>query len=322
MLWTQLLVYVNDPAVEVLCHHLSQMGVNGFEIVSKQDFEQFLTGTTTYWDYVDNKLTELLHTQTHIKIYFAQNRSGDQSLAQVKDFLQGLSKNDQDNLYGSLETKEFPVDEADFENNWKEYFKPFEVGNRFVIKPTWEDYSPGADKLVIELDPGLCFGTGTHATTKLCLQSLEKHLTPGQNLLDLGSGSGILSVGAGLLGASFITAVDIDENSTRITKENLQKNNIPAENYAAFTGNILNDQALMQAVTGKKYQFIVANIVADVIIAFKEIFEELMDENAKLVVSGIIGDRAKEVLEHLTAAGFKLVEETSLEDWVAFCFVR
>ena len=294
------------------------MGITGFEIVSKQDFEQFLTGTTTYWDYVDNKLTELLHTDTHIKVYFPQNKSGNASLAQVKDFLKNLSKNDVDKQYGSLETKELSVDEADFENNWKAYFKPFKVGDRFVVKPSWEECDFCRGRLVIEIDPGLCFGTGTHATTQLCLKNMEKYMLAGENVLDLGSGSGILSVGAGLLGAGFITAVDIDENSTRITTQNLQKNNISADKFRAFTGNIINDRKLADKVAQMKYGFVAANIVADVIIALKDIFPRFMKPRALLVVSGIIGERAKEVLAELTASGFTLLEETRLEDWVSF----
>jgi len=201
------------------------------------------------------------------------------------------------------------VNEADWEDEWKKYFKPFEVGERLVIKPSWEEYDNINNKIVLGIDPASAFGTGQHASTRLCLELLEKHAQG--NVLDVGCGSGILSAAAGLLGAR-VTAVDICENAVKITGETLQRNNITAD---IFCGNVITDKALREKIGN--HDIAVANITADVIVAMADYLKTF----PKLILSGIIAPRLPEVLQAIEP-NFDIMEKRESEDWVALVCVK
>lgn len=211
------------------------------------------------------------------------------------------------------------IKEEDWADNWKQYYKPEHIGQRLVIRPTWEPYHPQHDELV--LDPGSAFGTGQHETTRLCLELLEQHVRPGARVLDMGCGSGILSIAALKLGAARAVAIDIDPYAVHTAARNAEINGFGIELFRPLVGNITADLALSGAV-GDGYELIVANIVADVIIAMRELFFQKLKMAGTLIVSGIIDARADETEQALCAAGFVVRERRQLRGWVALVLAR
>ena len=209
------------------------------------------------------------------------------------------------------------IREEDWANNWKQYFKPFPVGNKLYIKPSWEEpTAEAAGRTILEIDPASSFGTGQHHTTRLCLELMEDEITPTTRLLDLGCGSGILFIGGMLLGAKEAYAVDIEENATRIAKENAAENHLNPENYTISCGNIITDTALRESI-GSGYDVITANIVADVIKGMAPLFPSFLKDNGILILSGIITERADEVLDTVTAYDFAVLERREASGWCA-----
>lgn len=234
-------------------------------------------------------------------------------LAQVNAGLAELRARDTEKAFGRCVTELASIRQEDWENNWKQYFKPFRVGETFLIKPSWEQCEPEEGRRILEIDPSSSFGTGTHNTTQLCICELERLVKSGDRLLDMGCGSGILSVAAHMLGAEDVTAVDIDPNAVRIAAENAEKNG-----FALHTGvgDVIGD-AELSARIGGDYDIIVANIVADVIMGMQDILKSKLKREGTLIVSGIIAPRADEVQASLLGAGFVLDRRDQSGDWVA-----
>ena len=211
------------------------------------------------------------------------------------------------------------TDDKDWINNWKEFFKPFRVADDIVIKPTWEELEAVSENdIIIEIDPGTAFGTGSHETTKLCIQGLRKYITPTTELLDVGCGSGILSIIGLKLGAKHALGTDIDPNALTATLENIEVNQIKKEQFSVFAGNIIEDKNLQKEVGMKKYDIVVANILADVIIPLSGMIQQHMKEDGVFISSGIINMKREEVKEALLANGFTIIETIEMGDWVSF----
>ena len=208
------------------------------------------------------------------------------------------------------------VEDADWENNWKQFYKPMEIGDRLIVIPDWEEADPQG-RVALRLNPGLTFGTGSHATTRLCLQALEKLVRPGMSVLDLGCGSGILSIAALLLGADRAYACDIDEKAVDVAYENAALNGVGRDRYTVRAGDVLSDQGLRRDMGGG-WDIVVANIVADVIIALAPAALDLMKPGGAFLCSGIIDQRADEVREALEAQGFTIREANASEGWYSF----
>ena len=220
---------------------------------------------------------------------------------------------------GSGEVTVSVKDDQDWVNNWKKYFKPFRVAEDIVIKPTWETLKEVAsDDLVIEIDPGTAFGTGSHETTRLCIESIRKYITKETDLLDVGCGSGILSIIAMKLGAKRVVATDIDSEAIRATKENMEVNHIPEEGIITYTGNIIDEEALQEKVGFGCYDLVVANILADIIIPLSGEIGKHMKKDGLFISSGIINMKRDEVRDALLSNGFEIVEENTMKDWVSF----
>lgn len=316
--WTQATIWTSSAGLDAVTGLLLDQGIEGFVIEDAQDFAQFLEGTELYWDYVDEELVkEKQQAETNIKIYVDNGPKGAEQISLLRGALSGLRQRDTENAFGRLEITLDTVRQEDWENNWKQYFKPFKVGETFYIKPSWETLDDVEGRTVLEIDPSSSFGTGTHETTQLCICFLEKYLKKGDRVLDMGCGSGILSVAASLLGAKDITAVDIDPIAVKIALENAQKNGMDLK---TFVGDAAKDEALCQKIGGG-YQVIAANIVADVIISMRSIFLDKLSPEGVLIVSGILAPRADEVIQALTGAGLQLVEKRRNGDWVA-CSLR
>lgn len=233
---------------------------------------------------------------------------------------------------GTLDTEFSETEDKDWVDNWKEFFKPFRVDDSIVIKPTWEEYEREKEEdLIISIDPGTAFGTGTHETTKLCIQGMKEYLKHGDVLLDVGSGSGILSIIGMKLGASAAVGTDIDDNAAATSAENAVINGIESEHVpsgkdirighgkiAYVTGDVIEDEALRKDVGLHAYDIVVANILAPVIIALTPVVSDFMKPGAYYVISGIINTAENDVKQALNENGFKILETMHMNDWVGF----
>ncbi len=298
---------VDGEHMDVLTNALEMQGFTEFEVEDPRDFDYLFNGHI-YYDYIDDEVLQR-RENCSITVYLPENTQGEERKSLLINTAQGLQ-------IPKLHIGFTLTREEDWANNWKSYFKPIPVGETLIIKPSWEELPPGNTRKVLEIDPSTSFGTGTHATTRLCLELLESEIAGGEDVLDMGCGSGILGVGARLLGAHTVCAVDIEQNALEVTKENAVRNHV-FEGFTLYTGNVLADDALFAKVAVKKYDVIVANIVADVIIAMSEMFKLLIKPGGKLFCSGIISERADEVGKALKTAGFTLNRTLESEDWVA-----
>lgn len=318
--WIETAIYTTTQGIEAVTGRLLGLGIDGFVIRDAQDFEDFLEDKDGNWDYIDDDLMGLKDCETTVTVYIPNDANAPELVSAIRAELNALKQSDEQSEFGRLECELKNIREEDWANNWKQYFKPLCIGEKLLIKPSWESVSENETRRILEIDPAASFGTGQHNTTQLCLELLEQNISQGDSLLDLGCGSGILSIAAILLGAQKATAVDIDENSVKIAAENAQKNNIPSGSYTALAGNIITDKALAEKI-GTGFDVVCANIVADVLIAMSGLFAGFLKKGGKLVVSGIIEPRRDEVLEKIQSSGFELVQTRQKDDWIAASFV-
>lgn len=317
MNWTQVDIYTTTAAIDLLSVKLQDLGIRGCMVQDAQDFQEFLEQKNGKWDYLEDGLMELAHCETCITVYLPEDAQGAETLAAVRAMLLQIKAKDTAHVYGRLEATCSGICEEDWANNWKQYFKPFPVGEKLYIKPSWEEVTTeAAGRTILEIDPASSFGTGQHHTTRLCLELLETEIRPETRLLDLGCGSGILFIGGMLLGAKEAHAVDIEENAARIAKENAAQNHLNPSAYTISCGNVITDEALVKTI-GTGYDVITANIVADVIKAMAPLFPKFLRDNGALILSGIITERAEEVLETVTAYDFSVLEKREASGWCA-----
>ena len=323
MNWTQVDIYTTTEAIDLLSSKIQDLGIRGCMVQDAQDFQEFLEQKDGRWDYLEDGLMELAHCETCITVYLPEDAQGAETLSALRDMLAQLRAADPEHTYGRLEMQCSGIREEDWANNWKQYFKPFPVGKKLYIKPSWEEpTAEAAGRTVLEIDPASSFGTGQHHTTRLCLELMESEIQPGATrLLDLGCGSGILFIGGLLLGAKSAYAVDIEENAVRIAGENAAENHLDPDSYTISCGNVITDAALTEAI-GTGYDVITANIVADVIKAMAPLFPRFLKPDGTLILSGIITERADEVLETVTAQGFAVLEKREASGWCAVKLCR
>lgn len=319
--WTEVNIYTTTEGIEAVCGCLLTLGVTGFVIKDAKDFEEFLNDKNGNWDYIDDDLMNLKDCETCVTVYLADNSQGADTLSAIRSEMEALKGRDENKAFGRLAVELSSVSEEDWANNWKQYFKPLTVGEKLVIKPSWENYDNTSNRTILEIDPASSFGTGQHNTTQLCLELIEKYMNTGDKILDIGCGSGILSIAGILLGASSAAAVDIDKNSVKIAIENAEKNNIPHNIYSGFCGNIISDTALRNEI-GNGYDIIFANIVADVLIAMSPIFHEFIRQEAIVIISGIIIERCDEVMEAMENNGYERIELRENGGWAAAAFKK
>ncbi len=317
--WTKVNIYTTSDGTEPVCGCLLNTGVTGFEIKDPKDLEEFLEHKTGNWDYIDEELLGMKDCETCVTVYLPQNSQGADMLAAIRSEMSALGDRDTEKAFGRLSVELDSVREEDWANNWKKYFKPLKIGDKLVVKPSWENYPETDGRIILEIDPASSFGTGQHNTTQLCMELLEKYMNGCRKILDLGCGSGILSIAAMLLGAESASAVDIDSNSTKIAAENAAKNRIPEGRYRTFCGNIVTDSRLCDDIGGG-YDIITANIVADVLIAMSPIFGNFLKKDGILIVSGIITERCDEVISAISTKGFAHIETKENNGWAAAVF--
>ncbi len=308
----QIDIYTSSAAIDGITGALCERGITGFEIHDSADFEDFLENKDANWDYVDDSLMGLKTVEPHVTVYVHDNAQGAEMLASIRELVDGYAQNNSDGFFGNIRMELKNVKEEDWANNWKQYYKPFRVGKSLIVKPSWEDVKPNDGDKILEIDPASTFGTGQHYTTKMVMETLEGIVKSGDRVLDLGCGSGILTIAALLFGAKEATVCDIFENAVKTASENIKKNGF--ESFTAFCGNIIEDEKLREKIGGG-YDVICANIVADVIIAMSPLFEGFLKDGGKLIVSGIIDERADEVKSALKENGWKEISRKNEDGW-------
>ena len=314
MKWLEVHIDTNHAGLEQVEAFLSSLGIDNVVIDDEAEFQDFLENNHQYWDYVDEDLEQKMAGKSRITFYLEGNEAGFSTMAQVRMALSDFKKSHSD--CGSLLMTLDNLEESDWENNWKQYYKPMEIGGRLLIIPQWEQ-ADIQGRVPLILNPGLTFGTGSHATTRLCLTALEQRIHGGEKVLDLGCGSGILSIAALKLGAAQAFACDIDDKCQDVAYENAALNGIDRDIYTVRTGDILTDAAL-QSEIGTGYDVVLANIVADVIIALAPAVRPLLKPEGVFICSGIIDDRAVEVADKLRQAGLAILESREAEGWFSY----
>lgn len=314
MKWLELYIDASPAGIEPVCELLGDYGVDSLMIDEEGDFKNFLENNRQYWDYVDEGLLEEKRGRSRVTFYLGEDDAGWETLGRIRIALSALKT--QHPEYAPLLLSMKNVADEDWENNWKQFYKPMEIGERLLVVPEWERAEDSARVRLI-LNPGLTFGTGSHATTRLCLTALDKLVHGGEKVLDLGCGSGILSIAALLLGARQAFACDVDPTCVNVAYENAALNGVGRDRYTVRTGDVTADAALRREFGGD-YDLVVANIVADVIIALAPRVAPLLKPGARFLCSGIIDERAAEVKERLKEAGWSIEEENSSEGWFSY----
>lgn len=306
-------ITTNTLGSEAVSDMLLINGITSFSISDPNDFAEIVEERSVPFDYYEDDLLPNDRSVAYVDVYIAYTDQGEAQMQTVADGIAALKAENID--FGSLDYTVYETDDKDWENNWKQFFHPITIGNSFIIKPSWEECD-SQGRHVLEIDPESSFGTGRHETTRLCLELLEKTNCKGANILDMGCGSGILGIGAYLLGAKRVLAVDIDENAVIITRKNAAVNNIAEGDLTAVTGNVLDDKSLEQTVREGSYGVICANIVADVLVMMTSLFHDVLAPDGEVILSGIIAPRKQKVLDSLKD-GFEIVEVREENDWVA-----
>lgn len=304
MKWTEITIKTTTEAVEAVTNILYDMNVGGVSIEDPKDFK-FQKKNEYDWDFVEEEIFNSGYDGVIIKTYITEERDVTDDINIIKERINALKEFGIDIGDAIVELSE--VDEQDWANEWKNYYKPTKIGEKIVVKPTWEEYEKKEDDLIVELDPGMAFGTGTHETTTMCIQQLEKYVNENSKVFDIGCGSGILAISAAKLGAKDVLAVDLDEVAVKVSKENVSLNNVDVK---VMHGNLME-------VVNDKADIVVANIIADIIKILAKDIKNFMKEDAVFISSGIIHKKVDEVKKSLEENGLEIVEIQTLGEWNA-----
>ena len=303
MAWLEISVSTRSETISQVAAALTAGGFAELVIEDQMEFESFLEENREYWDYIDETLQEKLQGLSCIKLYL---ESGDSAgLQRLKALLETLQ----------LEMVVMPLPDMDWEESWKENYPPQPIGEKLVVLPYWMAKEDTQGRLPVILDPGLTFGTGAHPSTQMVMEAMEQIVQPGFACLDLGSGSGILSIAALRLGAKTAVGVDIDNKAEGIARENAAYNGFAAPEFTALTGNVTADKPLMDTLRQAHYDLVLVNIVADVIIGLSPVLPNFLDANSTLICSGILDTRLQDVCAALEKAGLEVIQQRSREDW-------
>lgn len=309
MKWCEISIQTSHEAVELIAEIFRDLGASGVVIEDPELVNDYITSGK--WDYTDIPIAKETEVVVE-KAYLPVNGELEGRIQTLQQEIKALESRGVNTAPAVLTTAE--LQDEDWSDTWKQYFHTEKPGERVVIKPTWEEYEPKDDEVVIELDPGAAFGTGTHATTSMCIRQLEKLVKPGMTVFDVGTGSGILSIISAKLGATNIQAVDYDDSVLKIVEENLEQNNVQDIISVAQSD-------LMQNVHGKA-ELVIANIIADIIIRLFDQLDEHLEQGGTLLTSGIIEDRIEDVLAAAEAHGYGVVERMESKGWACITFKR
>lgn len=314
MQWTELTIKTASGAIELVADRLTVLGFDSFIIDDQEDFHEFLETNRQYWDYVDEALEQQMRGLSQIRLYLESGPAVPETVSYLRDQLSALRAQYPSVEFGALSVSLADVRNEDWENSWKQYYQPLAIGSRLLVVPQWLSPENPEGRVPVLLDPGMIFGTGAHASTQMCMCELERCIHGGERVLDLGSGSGILSITALLLGAATAIGVDIDPKAEDIARENAAINSLYADRFTAVTGDVIGDSAMMQRL-GAGYDIVLANIVADVIIPLAPVVPHFLKEDSVFICSGILDKRLDEVIRALEAAGLAVVSTGMQEDW-------
>ena len=302
MAWLEITIDTAAEKINSVVTNLTARGFSDLVIEDQEEFETFLEENRAYWDYIDESLQEKLQGLSHIKLYLEDtDKAGLQKLEAFATEM-GLPMN----------VAQLP--DTNWEESWKDSYPPQEVGETIIVLPYWLADQAG-DRLPVILDPGLTFGTGAHPSTQMVMETMENLVKPGFHCLDLGSGSGILSIAALRLGAETAIGIDIDPKAEDIARENAAYNGFAAPAFTALTGNVTEDRALMDSLAAKEYDLVLVIIVAEVIIGLAPILPHFLTERSALICSGILDVRLAEVIAALEKAGLTITAIKEKEDW-------
>ena len=304
--WIEITIHTTNEASEIVESILLDYGSTGVAIEDPTTLEENLHDD--FGTIVELSPTDYPEVGVIVKGYINELNFDDETFNRFKDELEQLGKNINIGEFFKIETT--TIQDSDWENSWKDYFDILNIGEKFIIVPTWREYENEEDKYVINIDPGMAFGTGGHETTSLCIKNLEKYVKPHDNVIDVGCGSGILSIAASYLTDGNLKAVDLDKLAVDVSRENFALNNL--ENRIEV------EEASLLTKETKKYDVIVANILAHIIELMLEDAYKLLEDGGYFITSGIIKDKKDELLEKMLERGFKLVEETSDNEWYSF----
>ena len=302
MAWLEITVNTAADTVDTVAAQLTARGFSDLVIEDQTEFETFLEENRAYWDYIDEDFQQKLEGLSRVKLYLED--TDEAGLARLKDTVSDLGL--------TMQVSSLP--DTDWEEGWKASYPPQEVGKHLIVLPYWLENEETARKKII-LDPGLTFGTGAHPSTQMVMEVMEETVKPGCHCLDLGSGSGILSITALRLGAGSAVGVDIDPKAEDIARENAAYNGFSAPAFTALTGNVTEDKALMRRLAEGEYDVLLVNIVADVIIGLSPILPDFMGPRTVLICSGILDSRLADVTDALEAAGLTVTAIRAKEEW-------
>lgn len=314
MEWTEVKIYTATEGIEAVCAMLFDIGITGVMIQDDADLEALTKQSG--WDYIDEELLNKEAECAKVIVYLTGDCHGRDLLLNVKDGLHRLKSMELEIPLGSLEIETSNLDDEDWLNSWKKYYKPFTIAERILIKPFWEEAENPESRLVFNINPGNVFGTGLHQSTQLCISQLERYVNHETEILDLGCGSGILSLISLLLGAKSAFLVDLDPNAIQTVHDNARLNNIPAEKYTVISGNIIDDKNVQDNIGYDKYTIVAANIVADVIVAVSPLVVKQLKDGGVFITSGIIRERLNDVYDALRDNNFKATGTFYKDDWV------
>lgn len=314
MNWTQVKIDTTTEGIDIISGLLIYNGINGVMIDDSEDFKEFIKEKSPHWDYIDEDLVSIKSISNSITFYIPNNIQGIEQLKNIKQLLSSVREFNKGINLGSLNITTDMIDEEDWSTAWKKYYFPIKISKRIVVVPEWESYQTKENETMLLLDPGMAFGTGTHETTRLCVNLLEDVIEETSSILDVGTGSGILSIASILLGAKSAVGIDIDELAVKIANENAILNGV-GDKIQVFKGD------LTEQITGK-FDIVCANIVADVIIRLSDYIYNFMNKSGVLIVSGIIKEREQDVLNSLLKNGFNLKHTIYENDWLAMQLTR
>ena len=303
MAYLEISITTTSDTIEEVAAKLTAHGYSELVLEDQGEFEQFLDENRAYWDYIDEDLQQKLQGLSCIKLYLEDgNQAG---LARLEQLISQMD----------LQMSVTPLAEENWEESWKDNYPPQRVGQRLVVLPYWLADTDTEGRLPIILDPGLTFGTGAHPSTQMVLETMEDAVQEGASCLDLGSGSGILSIAALRLGAKTAVGVDIDPKAEDIARENAAYNGYALPQFAAHTGNVIADKGFMDTLSQGQYDVVLVNIVADVIIGLAPVLPRFMTEKTLLICSGILDTRLTDVVAALEQAGLVITQTKAKEDW-------
>lgn len=315
MQWLELTIKTSAAGIDAVTACLTAAGYDSFIIDDQAEYEDFLEKNRAYWDYIDENLQKELQGLSQIRLYIENDNQAEEKISGLRAELEQLKSRLGSVNPGPLTLTASLLPEEDWENSWKDNYPPVPVGKNLMVLPCWLPKDAADGRLPIILDPGLTFGTGAHASTQMCMCQLENRIRGGERVIDLGSGSGILSICALNLGAATAVGVDIDPKAEDIARENAVYNGLGADRFTACTGNVSTDKARMEELSRDGYDIVLVNIVADVIISLAPVLPAFLRDGAVVIASGILDTRLSHVTRALEAAGLTILETHAQEDW-------